>query len=88
MLLSSGRAGIEVSTASVVEFGAHRTSSRSVSWNHTGFYLAYASSDWKARLVTLDSSTATARETHVITGHTGPVTKVRFHPKEVTSVRV
>ncbi|KAL7579407.1 hypothetical protein ACA910_014076 [Epithemia clementina (nom. ined.)] len=86
MLLSSGQPSIEVSTTSLIECGTNRTSSRSVSWNHTGFYLAYASSDRTARLVTLDSSTSSARETHVISGHTGPVTKVRFHPKEVTMV--
>lgn len=73
---------LQVTTASVVECGGHRFSSRSVSWNSRGDYLGFASSDRMARLVAVDSAASSTREVLVISGHTGPVTKIKFHPHE------
>ena len=54
--------------------------SRSVSWNSSGIWLAIASSDRMARLWTLDGSVT--REVLVVSGHTAPVQRVRFHPTD------
>mmetsp|Transcript_14984 Transcript_14984/g.30903 ORF Transcript_14984/g.30903 Transcript_14984/m.30903 type:complete len:98 (-) Transcript_14984:1808-2101(-) len=85
-LLMAPTSHLTVSTTSVVDCGGHRISSRSVSWNTTGYYLGFASSDRMARLMTLDNTTSAFREVLVISGHTAPVTKIRFHPHEETTV--
>jgi WD40 repeat protein len=112
MNASSSSSTMTLASTSVLDCGPPRSSSRSVSWNSTGFYLAVASSDRMARLYTIDHSNSTAagsnvtdsnstgtqqqqstsgggsaREVLVISGHTAPVTKVRFHPNEASTVR-
>lgn len=62
--------------------GGHRLSSRSVSWNSSGSYLGVASSDRNARLYTLNESGP--REVLVVSQHTAPVQRVRFHPNQET----
>lgn len=54
--------------------------SRSVSWNCTGSWLAWASTDRMAKIWTIEG--AAPREVVAISGHTGPVDRVRFHPTD------
>lgn len=58
--------------------------SRSVSWNSSGLYLAIASSDRMTRLCAVEGSNP--REILAISGHTGPVERVRFHPNQETLI--
>ena len=60
------------------EGGPQRVSSRSLSWNSSGSYLALAGSDRMARIYTVEGN-GTAREVLVVP-HTAAVTKVRFRP--------
>lgn len=76
---------LHLDSSSIIECGPHRTISRTVSWNTSGIYLAYGSSDRVTRLVTIEPTQA--REVVVLTGHQGPVTHVRFHPSDKTLVR-
>jgi WD40 repeat protein len=88
MALGSGDSTTKkVGTVSLVDCGPHRTSSRSVSWNSTGSYLALASSDRMARIVEVTMAANTspaARDILTVTGHTGPVLAVRFHPDQAS----
>lgn len=68
---------------SLHDCGGHRLSSRSVSWNCTGSYLGVASSDRNTRLYNLDGSGG-PREVLVVSQHTAPVQRVRFHPNQDT----
>jgi WD40 repeat protein len=73
----------KVGSTSLVDCGPHRTGCRSVSWNSTGTYLAVASSDRMARIMevtTVANTSPSARELLTVTGHTGPVLNVNFHP--------
>jgi WD40 repeat protein len=75
----------KVGSTSLFDCGPHRTNSRSVSWNSTGSYLAVASSDRMARIIevtTAANTSPSARELLTVTGHTGPVLNVNFHPDQ------
>jgi WD40 repeat protein len=80
-----GRSSLKLTNTNLIECGLNRTSCRSVSWSTDGAYLAMASSDRVVRLWTIEASGA-SREVLVVSGHTGPVTKTRFHPMEATSL--
>jgi THO complex subunit 3 len=81
MLIRNEQSPLRLTSSILIECGSNRISSRSVSWNSSGSYLAMASSDRMARLWTIEAS-GSAREVLVVSGHAGPVTKVRFHPSE------
>jgi len=80
--MNNQKANYKLGEVSLHECGGHRLSSRSVSWNNSGFYLAIASSDRMTRLWTVEG--ASAREVLVVSGHTSPVERVRFHSSENT----
>ena len=52
--------------------------SRSVSWSCTGSFLAVGASDCTTKLCVIEGSSI--REAASITGHNGPVERVKFHP--------
>lgn len=72
-----------ISGTALIDCGQNRITSRTVSWNNTGQYLAIGTSDRMAHILTVDSA---AREVLVVSGHTGPVTRIRFHPTEATQL--
>jgi THO complex subunit 3 len=76
---------IKVSNTSLLELGSqHRgVSSRSVSWNTTGNYLAMACSDRTTRLFNVDAA-ASIRDVATLSGHQEPVVVASFHPTEST----
>jgi len=74
------------STPTLIECGAHRYRSRSVSWNASGNYLAAASSCGSVRLFTVDAPNSSSKEVLTVTGHTAPVIKALFHPVENTTL--
>jgi WD40 repeat protein len=88
MALASSAASTnkKVASTSLVDCGGpHRTNCRSVSWNSVGSYLATASSDRMARILEvtmLQNTSPSARELLTVTGHTGPVLNVNFHPDQ------
>ena len=59
-LLSSSWSNLKLSGTTVADCGPHRVSSRSVSWNCTGNFLANAASDRTARIFAVDASAAAA----------------------------
>eukprot|EP00980_Cylindrotheca_fusiformis_P028472 scaffold22603_cov116-Cylindrotheca_fusiformis.AAC.1 len=61
--------------------GGSVTTSRSVSWSSTGKYLAIASIDKNTRLYSFEGNSG-PREVLVVSQHTAPVERVRFHPYE------
>lgn len=55
--------------------------SRSVSWSSSGKYLGVASSDKNTRLYSFEGNSG-PREVLVVSQHTTPVERVRFHPNQ------
>jgi WD40 repeat protein len=79
---------LHLESSTLTECGPHRTASRCVSWNASGQYVAFGTSDRLVRLCTVEGQGGTAREVLVVTGHQAAVTQVKFHPVEKTLVRV
>jgi WD40 repeat protein len=78
---------LHLESSTLTECGPHRTASRCVSWNASGQYVAFGTSDRLVRLCTVESG-GTAREVLVVTGHQAAVTQVKFHPVDKTLVSV
>eukprot|EP00545_Synedropsis_sp_CCMP1620_P013777 CAMPEP_0119004654 /NCGR_PEP_ID=MMETSP1176-20130426/1273_1 /TAXON_ID=265551 /ORGANISM="Synedropsis recta cf, Strain CCMP1620" /LENGTH=336 /DNA_ID=CAMNT_0006956389 /DNA_START=57 /DNA_END=1064 /DNA_ORIENTATION=- len=71
----------KIGEVQLIDCGTHgRQRSRSVSWNSTGSWLAWASSDRMAKIWSIEGGSP--REVVAISGHTGPVDRVRFHPTD------
>eukprot|EP00547_Thalassionema_nitzschioides_P002230 CAMPEP_0194216336 /NCGR_PEP_ID=MMETSP0156-20130528/18790_1 /TAXON_ID=33649 /ORGANISM="Thalassionema nitzschioides, Strain L26-B" /LENGTH=335 /DNA_ID=CAMNT_0038945085 /DNA_START=81 /DNA_END=1085 /DNA_ORIENTATION=+ len=71
----------QVGDQQIIDFGSHnRVRSRSVSWNSTGSWLAWASSDRMGKIWTIEGGSP--REVVAVSGHTAPVDRVRFHPSD------
>jgi WD40 repeat protein len=75
--------------SSLIDCGPNRTFSRSVSWSSaaggnssSSSTLAFASSDHSIRVWTIDPANSNGTETASLTGHTAPVTRVRYHPAD------
>lgn len=83
MMPTRPNGSLKLTNTTLIDCGSHRISSRSVSWNATGSFLAMACSDRVARICTVETSASAAvREVLTVSGHTAAVTKVRFHPHE------
>jgi THO complex subunit 3 len=90
---------LKLASYTCTEGGPHRTSSRTLSWNATGSFLALGGSDRVARIFAVDAGSvapanasgsgggggAGVREVLVIS-HASPVTKVRFNPSSATQL--
>jgi THO complex subunit 3 len=89
---------LKLASYTCTEGGPHRTSSRTLSWNATGSFLALGGSDRVARIFAVDAGSAApanassgggggagVREVLVIS-HASPVTKVRFNPSSATQL--
>jgi THO complex subunit 3 len=89
---------LRLASYTCTEGGPHRTSSRTLSWNASGSFLALGGSDRVARIFAVDASSgpnsssasgggagAGVREVLVIS-HASPVTKVRFNPSSATQI--
>jgi THO complex subunit 3 len=88
---------LRLASYTCTEGGPHRTSSRTLSWNASGSFLALGGSDRVARIFAVDTSGSNSssasgggagagvREVLVIS-HASPVTKVRFNPSSATQI--
>lgn len=78
------RTRMRLGDVTVVDCGQPRQKARSVSWNSTGSWLAgavYDRSEWLAKIWTVEGGSQ-GRELLNVSGHSGAVDRVRFHPAE------